>query len=198
MGLTELARLHRLGLQLRQRRALLRAAGPGARHASSPRARCASAWAASAPSRRSTGDRRRDAARCGGCGRRPVNATAPARSAGAAGAAAVRALATPGSCRRARPARARACGGEAGRERAGTWVRFALQLAGRPGAAGALSGLWLPAYAGSLRVAGAAAARAAGARLHPGAPAEWAQALGFPVEKLGRLLVVEDALQCLP
>jgi len=28
-----------------------------------------------------------------------------------------------------------------------------------------------------------------------GKPAEWAQALDVPVEKLGRLLVVEDALQ---
>jgi len=28
-----------------------------------------------------------------------------------------------------------------------------------------------------------------------GAPGEWAQALDVPVEKLGRLLVVEDALQ---
>jgi cysteine desulfurase len=31
--------------------------------------------------------------------------------------------------------------------------------------------------------------------LLPGAPAEWAKTLGIPVEKLGRLLVVEDAVQ---
>jgi NifU-like N terminal domain len=29
----------------------------------------------------------------------------------------------------------------------------------------------------------------------PGSPAEWAQALGAPVEKLGRLMVVEDAVR---
>jgi hypothetical protein len=29
----------------------------------------------------------------------------------------------------------------------------------------------------------------------PGTPADWAEALSVPVEKLGRLLVVEDALQ---
>lgn len=31
--------------------------------------------------------------------------------------------------------------------------------------------------------------------LQPGAPAEWAEAHGVPVEKLGRLLVIEDAVQ---
>jgi hypothetical protein len=36
------------------------------------------------------------------------------------------------------------------------------------------------------------------ATLVPGAPADWAAAQGVPVEKLGRLLIVEDALrQCL-
>jgi len=30
--------------------------------------------------------------------------------------------------------------------------------------------------------------------LAPGTPPEWAEALAVPVEKLGRLLVVEDAL----
>jgi hypothetical protein len=33
------------------------------------------------------------------------------------------------------------------------------------------------------------------AALIPGAPAAWAAARGVPVEKLGRLLVVEDALR---
>jgi hypothetical protein len=32
------------------------------------------------------------------------------------------------------------------------------------------------------------------AGLAPGTPADWAEALAVPVEKLGRLLVVEDAL----
>jgi NifU-like protein involved in Fe-S cluster formation len=30
--------------------------------------------------------------------------------------------------------------------------------------------------------------------VQPGSPREWAQALGVPVEKLGRLLLIEDAL----
>ena len=30
--------------------------------------------------------------------------------------------------------------------------------------------------------------------LQPGTPAEWARNLGVPVERLGRLLVLEDAL----
>ena len=33
------------------------------------------------------------------------------------------------------------------------------------------------------------------ATLVPGAPAAWAAARGIPIEKLGRLLVVEDALR---
>jgi hypothetical protein len=33
------------------------------------------------------------------------------------------------------------------------------------------------------------------AGLLPGTPAEWARARGVPTEKLGRLLVVEDAMR---
>lgn len=82
--------------------------------------------------------------------------------------------------------------GEAGRERHGTRVRFVLQLAGsrvlqaRYRAYGCPYTLaaceWL---ATRLESAG---------RGSLGAPADWAQQLRIPQARLGRLLVVEDAL----
>jgi hypothetical protein len=82
--------------------------------------------------------------------------------------------------------------GEAGREQRGTRVRFMLQLSGervlqvRYRAYGCPYTLaaceWL---ATRLETTG---------RGSLGAPADWAQQLQIPQERLGRLLVVEDAL----
>jgi len=84
--------------------------------------------------------------------------------------------------------------GEAGGPGQESWVRFHLLVAGdsvkdarfRPSAA--------PYYGcGSLAVRELRGRRRAA--LIPGTPATWAAARGVPIEKLGRLLVVEDALR---
>ena len=84
--------------------------------------------------------------------------------------------------------------GEAGGPGQEVWVRF--RLAVRDG--GVKSALF-KAYGcpHTLAVAAWVAERLRGrgrADLAPGTPAEWAETLAVPVEKLGRLLVVEDAL----
>ena len=92
--------------------------------------------------------------------------------------------------------------GEAGRARHGTRVRFSLRLDGcsvveaRYRAYGCpytlaacewlarrLQGMQLPALSGQ------------GLAEAVGAPADWAEALGVPAARLGRLLVIEDALR---
>ena len=82
-------------------------------------------------------------------------------------------------------------GGGPGQE---VWVRFRLGVQ-----AGVVKSVLFKAYGcpHTLAVAAWVAERLRGrgrADLAPGTPAEWAQALAVPVEKLGRLLVVEDAL----
>jgi cysteine desulfurase len=84
--------------------------------------------------------------------------------------------------------------GEAGGVGQEVWVRFRLEIA-----AGVVKSALFKAYGcpHTLAVAAWVAERLRGrARvdLAPGTPAEWAEALAVPVEKLGRLLVVEDAL----
>jgi cysteine desulfurase len=84
--------------------------------------------------------------------------------------------------------------GEAGGPGQEVWVRFRLQVAG-----GAVKSALFKAYGcpHTLEVAAWVAERLRGrgrADLAPGSPAEWAEALAVPVEKLGRLLVIEDAL----
>ena len=84
--------------------------------------------------------------------------------------------------------------GEAGRAGEEVWVRFKLQVAD-----GVVKSALFKAYGcpHTLAVAAWVAERLRGrgrAHLAPGTPAEWAEALAVPVEKLGRLLVVEDAL----
>ena len=67
---------------------------------------------------------------------------------------------------------------------------------GRMRAGGTLSGLRLPLYAGGLRVAGAGArGPPGGCARQIGDPLDWARQLEVPAPKLGRLLVIEDALQ---
>jgi cysteine desulfurase len=84
--------------------------------------------------------------------------------------------------------------GEAGGPGQEAWVRFTLHVR-----EGVVNGALFKAYGcpHTLAVAAWVAERLRGrgrADLAPGTPAEWAQALTVPVEKLGRLLVVEDAL----
>jgi cysteine desulfurase len=84
--------------------------------------------------------------------------------------------------------------GEAGGPGEEAWVRFRLQIADS-----LVKSALFKAYGCPHTLAAAAwvADRLRGrgrADLAPGTPAEWAEALAVPVEKLGRLLVVEDAL----
>ena len=84
--------------------------------------------------------------------------------------------------------------GEAGGPGQEVWARFRLQVTG-----GVVKSALFKAYGcpHTLAVAAWVTDRLRGrgrADLAPGTPAEWAEALAVPVEKLGRLLVVEDAL----
>ncbi len=85
--------------------------------------------------------------------------------------------------------------GEAGSQPEGTWIRFHLLVD-----ADRVKDARFQAFACPHTVDTAAwlCARLAGLRraeLPPGTPAEWARARAVPVEKLGRLLVVEDAVR---
>jgi NifU-like protein involved in Fe-S cluster formation len=84
--------------------------------------------------------------------------------------------------------------GEAGSPDREAWIRFHLQTEGD-----AVKSARFQAYGCPHTLAATAwvAERLAGRRrdeLVPGTPHEWAEALNVPVEKLGRLLIVEDAL----
>jgi cysteine desulfurase len=84
--------------------------------------------------------------------------------------------------------------GEAGGAGQEVWVRFRLRVR-----AGAVTSALVKAYGcpHTLTVAAWVSERLRGrgrAALAPGTPAEWAEVLAVPAEKLGRLLVVEDAL----
>jgi cysteine desulfurase len=89
--------------------------------------------------------------------------------------------------------------GEAGGPGQDTWIRFHLLIAGDTVKEARFLAFACPHtmdvaswLCGELRGRSRSA-------LIPGAPAEWAAARGTPVEKLGRLLIVEDALRaCLP
>ncbi len=85
--------------------------------------------------------------------------------------------------------------GEAGGPQEETWVRFHLLVAGDTVKDARFQALGCPH---TVDVAGWLCGELRGRRrtaLLPGTPAEWAQARAVPVEKLGRLLVVEDALR---
>jgi cysteine desulfurase len=92
------------------------------------------------------------------------------------------------------PARASGVIGEGGGPGQEVWVRFTLGVEG-----GVVKSALFKAYGcpHTLGVVAWVAERLRGrgrAGLAPGTPADWAEALAVPVEKLGRLLVVEDAL----
>jgi cysteine desulfurase len=85
--------------------------------------------------------------------------------------------------------------GEAGGPERDTWVRFQLLTAGDTVKDARFRALACPH---TVQVAAWLCAELRGRRrsaLLPGTPGEWAVARGVPVEKLGRLLVVEDALR---
>jgi hypothetical protein len=87
----------------------------------------------------------------------------------------------------------RLASGEAGREQHGTRVRFMLQLD-----AGRLVGVRYRAYGCPYTLAACeylAQQLESGGRDSIGGPADWAQKLLIPPARLGRLLVVEDALK---
>jgi cysteine desulfurase len=87
--------------------------------------------------------------------------------------------------------------GEAGAQRLGTWVRFTLQVE-----AGAVREAQVQVYGCPHTVAACNHVRQQlpGRRLdalQPGAPENWREAVNAPVEKLGRMLIIEDALRAL-
>jgi cysteine desulfurase len=85
--------------------------------------------------------------------------------------------------------------GEAGGPGQDTWVRFHLAIAGDTVKAARFKAYGCPH---TLRVAQWLADQLSGRRRDqgvPGNPGSWADTLGVPVERLGRLLVVEDALR---
>ena len=89
----------------------------------------------------------------------------------------------------------RVISGEAGSEKDGTWVRFHL-LTQRDTVKEALFQAYgCPHTVDTVAWLCAALRGRARADLVPGTPQEWAQARSVPVEKLGRLLRVEDALR---
>ncbi len=85
--------------------------------------------------------------------------------------------------------------GEAGGPGRDVWIRFRLRIA-----SGRVSGVSHRVYgcphtlAAAAWLAGRLPGRT-GEELVPGTPAEWAETLAVPVEKLGRLLTLEDALR---
>jgi cysteine desulfurase len=85
--------------------------------------------------------------------------------------------------------------GEAGGRGQETWVRFHLLIAGDTVKEARFQAFACPH---TMQVAAWLCGELRGRRreqLIPGSPGGWAQALGVPAEKLGRLLVVEDALR---
>ena len=85
--------------------------------------------------------------------------------------------------------------GEAGGPHSDTWVRFQLLVAGDTVKDARFQALGCPH---TLATAAWITAQLRGRALSAGVPSgpqAWARALGVPVEKLGRLLVVEDALR---
>ena len=85
--------------------------------------------------------------------------------------------------------------GEAGSIAEGTWVRFHLRVADGTVKAALFQAYGCPhTLAVTAWLSGQLPGRAIGQGV-PGTPAAWLEALDAPVEKLGRLLTVEDALK---
>jgi NifU-like protein involved in Fe-S cluster formation len=87
--------------------------------------------------------------------------------------------------------------GEAGAERLGTWVRFALRVE-----AGVVREARVQCYGcpHTAAVCSLLAESLPGHRLEAldqGTPESWRQNVHAPIEKLGRMLIIEDALHAL-
>ena len=86
--------------------------------------------------------------------------------------------------------------GEAGAEKLGTWVRFVLQIDGTVKDARVQAYGCPHTVAACHHVVAALQGRSLD-DLVPGTPAQWGVAIDAPVEKLGRILIIEDALQAI-
>jgi cysteine desulfurase len=93
------------------------------------------------------------------------------------------------------PTAGRAVSGEAGTQGEGTWVRFQLLLEGNNVKEARFKAFACPHTVETARWLCQQLRGRTRADLLPGTPAQWARACAVPVEKLGRLLVVEDALR---
>jgi NifU-like protein involved in Fe-S cluster formation len=85
--------------------------------------------------------------------------------------------------------------GEAGGVDQDAWVRFHLQVTGSVVKAARFQAYGCPH---TLAVTAWLARKLPGRKLLDpllGGPTDWAQALSVPIEKLGRLMIVEDALR---
>jgi cysteine desulfurase len=85
--------------------------------------------------------------------------------------------------------------GEAGTQAQGTWVRFDLLIAGDSVKDARFQAFACPHTMDTAAWLCAQLPGRVRGQLIPGAPAQWAAERAVPVEKLGRLLVVEDALR---
>jgi cysteine desulfurase len=87
--------------------------------------------------------------------------------------------------------------GEAGAQRLGTWIRFELQIEDRTVREARVQVYGCPhTIAACNHVRQQLPGRALDA-LQPGTPEQWRQAVNAPVEKLGQMLIIEDALAVL-
>lgn len=90
-------------------------------------------------------------------------------------------------------ARAAVVAGEAGAQRTGAWVRWLWRVEGDRIAAARWQAYGCPALlSATQQLAARLPGLARGAEL-PGTPAQWLEAVNSPVEKLGRMLIIEDA-----
>ena len=87
--------------------------------------------------------------------------------------------------------------GEAGAERLGTWVRFAVQVEGGFVKAARCQVYGCPDTAAACSVVCDRLVDQPIAAPVIGRPEDWRMNVGAPVEKLGRMLMIEDALGAL-
>jgi NifU-like protein involved in Fe-S cluster formation len=84
--------------------------------------------------------------------------------------------------------------GEAGAQRLGTWIRFILEIGNATVRDARVQVYGCPhTIAACNHVRQQLPGRRLDA-LQPGTPEQWRQAVNAPVEKLGRMLIIEDAL----
>lgn len=87
--------------------------------------------------------------------------------------------------------------GEAGAERLGTWVRFALRTEAGLIREARVQHYGCPHIAAACNLLCEQLPGRPIAHLDPGTPESWRQSVQAPIEKLGRMLIIEDALNAL-